>query len=153
MTAQSHTAEAARDALVLKVAGIIDPPAFSDKYAPVLVSRHEKWLTNKNRRIRVAIAKADQVLAAVAPAKTEAVYAEQQYWRGILKERDLWIVDLVRERDAAIAKATGEAGTWQVKDFADGWIDVPNKAAAERLSAEQSDAAIRLKPAGGEAGQ
>lgn len=111
MTAQSHTAEDARDALVLKVAGIIDPPAFSEKYAPVLVSRHEKWLTNKNRRIRAAIAKADRVLAAVAPAKTEAVYAEQQYWRGILKERDLWIVDLVRERDAAIAKATGEAGT------------------------------------------
>lgn len=33
--------------------------------------------------------------------------------------------------------------TWQVKDFADGWIDVANEAAARKLSVEQSGAAIR----------
>lgn len=36
--------------------------------------------------------------------------------------------------------------TWQVKDFADGWIDVADEAAARRLSEEQSGAAIRPKP-------
>lgn len=32
---------------------------------------------------------------------------------------------------------------WQVKDFADGWIDVADEAAARKLSREQSGAAIR----------
>lgn len=36
--------------------------------------------------------------------------------------------------------------TWQVKDFADGWIEVPDEYSARKLSAEQSGAAIRPKP-------
>ena len=35
---------------------------------------------------------------------------------------------------------------WQVKDFADGWIDVPDEESARKLSSEQSGAAIRPKP-------
>jgi len=35
---------------------------------------------------------------------------------------------------------------WQVKDFADGWIDVADEVEACKLSAEHSGAAIRLKP-------
>lgn len=46
-----------------RVARIIDPAAFSDRYAPVLPSRHEKWLTAKYKRIQVAVGKADAILA------------------------------------------------------------------------------------------
>ena len=35
---------------------------------------------------------------------------------------------------------------WQVKDFADGWIDVADEAAAKKLSEEQSGATVRQKP-------
>jgi hypothetical protein len=34
--------------------------------------------------------------------------------------------------------------TWQVKDVADGWIDVADEASAKRLSEEHSGAAIRF---------
>lgn len=43
--------------------------------------------------------------------------------------------------------ADGARGmTWQVKDFADGWIDVADEPAARALSEIQSGAAIRPKP-------
>ena len=36
--------------------------------------------------------------------------------------------------------------SWQVKDFADRWIDVSSEIEAKTLSVEQSGAAIRRKP-------
>ena len=36
--------------------------------------------------------------------------------------------------------------TWQVKDFGDGWFEVADEAAAQKLSEEQSGAAVRPNP-------
>ena len=51
---------------ILAAARIIDPAAFSEKHAPVLLDKQEKWLTNKNRRIQKAIRKAEEALSPIS---------------------------------------------------------------------------------------
>lgn len=53
------TTNAGRESVREKVALIIDPPAFSEKYAPTLPADHERWLKNKYRRMLKAVSKAD----------------------------------------------------------------------------------------------
>ena len=52
------------DQLVVDVAKIIDPPAFSDRYRPGNPSLWERWMSGKGVRISKAIKKADAVIAA-----------------------------------------------------------------------------------------
>lgn len=52
------------DQLVVDVAKLIDPPAFSDRYRPGNPSLWERWMSGKDIRISRAIKKADAVIAA-----------------------------------------------------------------------------------------
>lgn len=52
------------DQLVVDVAKIIDPPAFSEAYRPTLPDFWERWMRNKGARISKAVGKADAAIEA-----------------------------------------------------------------------------------------
>lgn len=52
------------DALVVDVAKIIDPPAFSHAYRPGNPGLWERWMMGKGQRISIAVRKADDIIEA-----------------------------------------------------------------------------------------
>ena len=52
------------DQLVVDVAKIIDPPAFSERYRPGNPTLWERWMTGKGQRITKAVGKADRIIEA-----------------------------------------------------------------------------------------
>jgi hypothetical protein len=67
------------DQLVVDVARIIDPPAFSERYRPGNPGLWERWMSGKGRRISKAVEKSDRVIAA-AQAEPLAILSEARLY-------------------------------------------------------------------------
>lgn len=96
------------DQLVVDVARIIDPPAFSDAYRPGNPSLWERWMTGKGQRITKAVGKADRIIEASQADLLAIIEAAREYVADSLDAHEHSDGrELLTRIDQALAPATG----------------------------------------------
>ena len=101
------------DQLVVDVAKIIDPPAFSERYRPGNPNLWERWMSGKGQRISKAVAKADKVIAASQADLLSIIEGAREYVADSLDAHEHSDGrDLLTRIDAALSKpnAPGREG-------------------------------------------